>query len=397
MDAHGRAGGRGPDARRGPDPPGLRRGGDPADAVEGLDLLPADPSLGGVNVALAQELGRDTRLRSALSPLEGRYDYLLFDTGPAFSTILANVLVATAEVIVPLDPGVYAVLGLVELEGVIAEVREAYNPALRLAGLLLTKVARNNVCRDVEGGLRDRFGPLVFTRTIPLAPSSRRRHTRGRRSWTTPRSRPGRSPTRRSSEEVIAHGRARAKSGAGPHLAGVLERATPPRPTPPPTPTGRTSRRPTSRRAEPAAGRGRGAARRKAPRRRPPSPRRQEDQGADDLPARRPVRADPRPAHRRNRTISEYVAAILDRQVPDHRVVRADAGAGRRRVRQGEAFGVGRVTVASVGNSSGAMPALLSQRGRMQPCRPPRSRTPKPESGDLCLVEGGPSPSSLRP
>jgi hypothetical protein len=31
-------------------------------------------------------------------------------------------------------------------------------------------------------------------------------------------------------------------------------------------------------------------------------------------------------AHRRNRTISEYVAAILDRQVPDHRVVRADQG-----------------------------------------------------------------------
>jgi len=29
-------------------------------------------------------------------------------------------------------------------------------------------------------------------------------------------------------------------------------------------------------------------------------------------------------AHRRGKTISEYVAGVLERQVPDHRVVRAE-------------------------------------------------------------------------
>jgi hypothetical protein len=33
-------------------------------------------------------------------------------------------------------------------------------------------------------------------------------------------------------------------------------------------------------------------------------------------------------AHRRGKTISEYVSAVLERQVPDHRVVRADQGEG---------------------------------------------------------------------
>ena len=64
-----------------------------------------------------------------LAPLEGRYDFVLADTGPSFTTVLANVLVWTKEVIVPLDPGIYAVLGLVQLQETIAEVREAYNPA----------------------------------------------------------------------------------------------------------------------------------------------------------------------------------------------------------------------------------------------------------------------------
>jgi chromosome partitioning protein len=149
-------------------------------ATKGLDLLPADASLGGVNVTLAQELGRDTRLRSALAPLDGRYDFVLVDTAPLFTTILANVLVYAEEVIVPLDPGVYAMLGLVQLQETIAEVREAYgNHRLRLAGLALTKVSRNNVSRDVEAELRNRFGDLVFDAVVPLSSKIEEAHSRG--------------------------------------------------------------------------------------------------------------------------------------------------------------------------------------------------------------------------
>ncbi len=121
-----------------------------ATTADGLDLLPATADLGGVNVALAQELGRDTRLRSALAAVEGRYAFVLVDTGPSLTTLLVNALVAVEEVFVPVDTGVYAVLGLVELERVIAEIRDAYNPGLRLAGLVLTKVQRSNVARDID-------------------------------------------------------------------------------------------------------------------------------------------------------------------------------------------------------------------------------------------------------
>lgn len=148
-------------------------------ATPGLDLLPASADLGGVNVALAQELGRDTRLRSCLDGLEGRYDVVILDTGPTLTTLLANALVYAVEVIVPLDPGVYAVLGLVELERVIAEVREAYNPALHLAGLVLTKVVRSNVAKDVETELRARYGEKVYRATIPLSAKVEESHSHG--------------------------------------------------------------------------------------------------------------------------------------------------------------------------------------------------------------------------
>ena len=181
----------------------------------GLDLLPADTSLAGVNVALAQELGRDTRLRSALASIEGRYDYVLIDTGPQFTTLLANVLVYVAEVIVPLDPGVYAMLGLVQLQETIAEVREAYsNHALHLAGLLLTKVTRNNVSRDVEAELRSRFGDLVFNAVVPLSSKIEEAHSRGTTVMDYAPKSAGALAYAQFIEEIIAHGRTQKRSGS---------------------------------------------------------------------------------------------------------------------------------------------------------------------------------------
>lgn len=147
--------------------------------VERLDLLPADSSLGAVNVKLAQELSRDTRLRSALAPLVNAYDFAIADTGPSFTSLLANALVWASEIIVPADPGIFAVQGLVELEGVVQEVREAYgNAELHLAGLVLTRISRNNVHRDVERSLRESYGERVFRSTIPLSTVVEQAHTR---------------------------------------------------------------------------------------------------------------------------------------------------------------------------------------------------------------------------
>jgi chromosome partitioning protein len=189
-------------------------------AVDGLDLLPADASLGGVAVRLAQEIARDTRLRSALAPLEGRYEYVLFDTAPTFTTVTANVLVAAAEVLVPLDPGVYAVLGLVELENIVAEVRDAYNPGLHVAGLLLTKTARNKVCADVEAELRKRYGPLVYRVTVPASVKFEEAATRGTTVLDHAPKSPGAVAYTALVEEVVRHGQRAKDRGREPVVGG---------------------------------------------------------------------------------------------------------------------------------------------------------------------------------
>ena len=190
-------------------------------SIPNLDLLPADASLSGVNVALVNELGRDTRLRTAMAPLDGRWEFVVIDTAPSVTTILANALVYAEEVIVPVDVGIYGVLGLVQLMETIEEVRQAYASSIHLAGLLLTKVSRNNVSRDIEAELRTRFEGRVFKAVVPLSAKVEEAHTRGMTVIQhAPRS-PAALAYGQFVEEVMSHGsgtknRRRSASQRGP-------------------------------------------------------------------------------------------------------------------------------------------------------------------------------------
>ena len=141
-----------------------------ASRFEGVDVIPSDPSLADVNVALAGEPGRERRLRSALAEMGRRYDFVIVDTGPTRSLLTTNVLNAVGEVLVPLAPGVFGFLGFVQLEADMAMVRKFLeNKALRLTGVFLVQMERTTVCRDFEREIRETLGDRVLATTVPRA------------------------------------------------------------------------------------------------------------------------------------------------------------------------------------------------------------------------------------
>ncbi|MDG3008342.1 ParA family protein [Paludisphaera mucosa] len=174
--------------------------------TEGLDVLPAGSSLGGANIALAQELGRDTRLRSALVDVRG-YDEVLIDSGPSLNLSTINVLTAATEVVAPVDAAMYAVLGLVDLRRAVEEIRDAYNPGLRLAGLVLCKARKDATSRDVERQLRETFGGLVHKATIPLSAAIEAAHARGLTILDHAPKSPAATAFEALIDEVLSHGR----------------------------------------------------------------------------------------------------------------------------------------------------------------------------------------------
>ena len=138
-------------------------------AQPGLDLVPATDSLIGSEVELTQALGREMRLRNALSSLTpGRYDYVLLDCPPSLGFLTINALTAAGSVLVPVQAEYYAMEGLGELLRTLSKVRKALNSQLVREGIIVTlHDSRNNLCRDVEAQVRDVFKDEVFDTVIP--------------------------------------------------------------------------------------------------------------------------------------------------------------------------------------------------------------------------------------
>ncbi|MEE2751245.1 MAG: ParA family protein [Myxococcota bacterium] len=138
-------------------------------AQPGLDLVPATDSLIGSEVELTQALGREMRLRNALSSLTpGRYEYVLLDCPPSLGFLTINALTAAGSVLVPVQAEYYAMEGLGELLRTLSKVRKALNSQLVREGIIVTlHDSRNNLCRDVEAQVRDVFKEEVFDTVIP--------------------------------------------------------------------------------------------------------------------------------------------------------------------------------------------------------------------------------------
>jgi len=134
----------------------------------GYDLVPANGDLTGAEVGLLEELGRELRLRSALTGVIADYDYILVDCPPSLNMLTVNALVAADSVIIPIQCEYYALEGLTALVETIEKIRKILNPKLRIEGLLRTMYdPRNNLATQVSAQLLKHFGDKVYTTIIP--------------------------------------------------------------------------------------------------------------------------------------------------------------------------------------------------------------------------------------
>jgi len=67
---------------------------------EGIDLLPANDSLTGIELALAPLIGRETILKQYIEKVKPLYDYCIIDTGPTINLLTVNALAAADNVII---------------------------------------------------------------------------------------------------------------------------------------------------------------------------------------------------------------------------------------------------------------------------------------------------------
>jgi len=134
----------------------------------GHDLIPASQDLAGAGIELVQMDNREFRLYNVLREIRTNYDYIIIDSPPSLGLLTINGLVASDEVIVPVQTEYFALEGLSQLLNTINLVRENLQPNLKIMGALLTMYdKRNRLARQVIKEVQDHFPGFVFDSIIP--------------------------------------------------------------------------------------------------------------------------------------------------------------------------------------------------------------------------------------
>ena len=134
----------------------------------GFAVLPGNEDLTLAEVNLLQEIGREMKLRKALAPVVGLYDFILIDCPPSINMLTVNALTAADGVLIPMQCEYYALEGLSALLTTIEQIRDSVNPELEVYGILRTMYdPRINLSNEVSLQLIKHFDRKVFRTVIP--------------------------------------------------------------------------------------------------------------------------------------------------------------------------------------------------------------------------------------
>ena len=138
--------------------------------AEGVDLIPANISLSGMETSLVNAMSREKVLKQYLDTVKKEYDYILLDCMPSLGMLTVNTLAAADGVIIPVQAQYLSAKGMEQLLQTVGKVRRQINPNLKIAGVLLTMVdQRTNYAREVSDLLRRTYGGKIriFSTDIP--------------------------------------------------------------------------------------------------------------------------------------------------------------------------------------------------------------------------------------
>ena len=136
--------------------------------VTNLHIVPSNEHLSGTEVELVGELGREGRLKKALSQLDSSFEFVIIDCTPSFGLLTINALTGAHSVLIPIQCEYYALEGLGQLVKTINLIKDNLNAALEIEGILMTMADfRTNLTQQVIDEVKKHFGEKVYNTVIP--------------------------------------------------------------------------------------------------------------------------------------------------------------------------------------------------------------------------------------
>ena len=136
--------------------------------ISSLKVIPSNVELIGFEVEMMSSPERDFSLKNLIAEINGAFDYIILDCPPSLSLLTVNALTAADSLLIPLQCEFYALEGLGQLLRTVERIKQALNPSLKIAGILLTMFdKRTNLSYQVAEEAEKYFKDLVFKTLVP--------------------------------------------------------------------------------------------------------------------------------------------------------------------------------------------------------------------------------------
>lgn len=178
---------------------------------EGIDLIPSNLELSGLEMMLVNTMSRETALKEYLKDIKKDYDYVLIDCMPSLGMITINALSAADSVIIPVQAQYLPVKGMTQLVQTINRVKKI-NPHLKIDGIVMTLVdGRTNLAKTVSETLKRNYGKVIkiYDAKIPIAVKAAEMATKGVSIYSYDKNSPVAKAYQKLTKEVIEDGEKR--------------------------------------------------------------------------------------------------------------------------------------------------------------------------------------------
>ena len=126
--------------------------------------IPANIMLAGAEQELSQT-GKEHRLKEAVGPVAGDYDFIVIDTPPSLGVLTVNAFTCATDILIPTTAGIFATAGISQLNETVTSVQKYCNPAVKVRGILFTRFnPRANISRQMKE-LAEQLGEYIAAPT----------------------------------------------------------------------------------------------------------------------------------------------------------------------------------------------------------------------------------------
>jgi len=133
----------------------------------GIDVIPSEIMLSGIEITLASQFGRESILKRALAEIKDNYDIVVIDCSPSLGLLTVNALIASKDIVIPICPEYFSLKGIELILETLKHIHTGLGHKIDVRGIIISKYRNRRIVEQVINDLRNKYTIPVFSNFIP--------------------------------------------------------------------------------------------------------------------------------------------------------------------------------------------------------------------------------------